>query len=67
MSYMEKFEIVKEIFESLEEGIRKYRAESVKRIQYDETEFYKGKIFGVDEIAWFIRKELKPKFMEEEK
>lgn len=60
-----KNEITKEIFAALEAGIKAYRAESVKRIQYDETEFYKGKIFGVDEIAWFIRKELKPKYMEE--
>ncbi len=60
-----KREVAKEIFDDLDKHLKACRAESVKRIQYDETEFYKGKIFGVDEIAWFIRKELKPKFMEE--
>ena len=61
-----KNKTAKEIFDALDEYIKTWKAESVKRIQYDKTNYYQGKAVAADQIMNFIRTELKPKFMEEE-
>ena len=58
-------EVAEEIFEMLGEFLKTWRAESVKRIKYDDKEYFKGKAVAADEVAWFIRTELKPKFLKE--
>lgn len=61
-----KNEVAKEIFEALDEYLKTWRTESIKRIKYDTTDYYKGKVCASDEMFWFLRNELKPKYMEEE-
>lgn len=55
-------ETAKEIFDILDEELKRLKAENVKRVKYDNKRFYQGKIFATDEIAWFVRTVLKPKF-----
>ena len=55
-------ETAKEIFDMLDEELKRLKAEHVKRIKYDHKDFYQGKVFATDEIAWFVRTVLKPKF-----
>lgn len=59
-------ETVKEIFDILDEELKRLKAENVKRVKYDNKQFYQGKIFTTDEIAWFVRTVLKPKFEKSE-
>lgn len=58
-------ETVKEIFEAFDEYLKILKAESVKRIKYDKTDYYKGKVAAADEVAWFVRTELKKKYLGE--
>jgi hypothetical protein len=60
-----KKETAEDIFEMLGDYLKTWRAESVKRIKYDDKEYFKGKTVAADEVAWFIRTELKPKFLKE--
>lgn len=55
-------ETAKEIFDMLDEELKRLKAEHVKRIKYDKKDFYQGKVFATDEIAWYVRTVLKPKF-----
>jgi methionine synthase II (cobalamin-independent) len=55
-------ETAKEIFDMLDEELKRLKAEHIKRIQYDKKDFYQGKVFATDEIAWYVRTVLKPKF-----
>jgi len=59
-------ETAKEIFDILDEELKRLKVENVKRVKYDDKQFYQGKIFATDEIAWFIRTVLKPKFEKSE-
>ena len=59
-------ETAKEIFDILDEELKRLKAEHVKRVKYDDKQFYQGKLFATDEIAWFIRTVLKPKFEKSE-
>lgn len=61
-----KNEISKEIFEELDAYLKTWRTKNQNKIKYHQPEYYKGKIVAADEVAWFIRTELKKKFMEEE-
>lgn len=60
-----KTEVAKEIFDALDEYIKTLRTESQKRIKYDDTDYYKGKVVASDEVAWFIRTVLEKKYLEE--
>lgn len=63
---MSNNETAKEIFDELETYLKSWRAENQNKIKYHQPEYYKGKIVAADEVAWFIRTELKPKFMGKE-
>ena len=54
---MEKFEIAKEILSSLNEYLKTLQVESQQRIQYDDTDYYKGKISASYQVQGFIRNE----------
>lgn len=60
-----KREVAKEIFNDLNEYLKTWRAENQRKIQYNQPEYYKGKIVAADEVAWFIRTELEKKYLEE--
>ena len=55
-------ETAKEIFDMLDEELKRLKAEHVKCIKYDHKDFYQGKVFATDEIAWYVQTVLKPKF-----
>ena len=44
-------ETAKEIFDILDEELKRLKAEIVKRVKYDDKQFHQGKIFATDEIA----------------
>jgi hypothetical protein len=60
-----KTEVAKEIFNDLDEYLKTWRADNQRKIQYNQPEYYQGKIVAADEVAWFIRTELKKKYLEE--
>lgn len=61
-----KHKVAKEIFNDLNEYLKTWRAENQRKIQYNQPEYYKGKIVAADEVSWFIRTELKKKYLREE-
>lgn len=60
-----KCEIAKEIFDEMNKYLKTWRADNQRKIQYNQPEYYRGKIVAADEMAWFIRTELKKKYLEE--
>lgn len=62
---MTKSEVIKEVLESFDEYAKYMLSESHKRIQYDDTDYYKGKVSAFYQVRDFIRREFK-KCMEEE-
>lgn len=58
-------EVAKEIFDAFDDYLKTWRAENQNKIKYHQPEYYKGKIVAADEVAWFIRTELKKKYLEE--
>ena len=63
--YKIRREVAKEIFEELDAYLKAWRADNQRKIQYNQPEYYTGKIVAADEVAWFIRTELKKKYLEE--
>lgn len=59
-----KREVAKEIFNDLDEYLKTWRADNQNKTQYDQLEYYKGKIVAADEVAWFIHTVLKKKYLE---